>query len=84
MGESLHVDPIDLHHSGKRTDELHQDSQQTFSRAHAEASGAVDAGWVGRSAEAMTAYLDDARAASAAITAQLFEHASHFHTAAIG
>ena len=84
MGDSLHVDPLDLHHSGKRTAELHQDSRQTFSRAHAEASDAVAAGWVGSSAEAMSAYLEDSRAAAAQITAQLSAHATHFHSAASG
>ena len=82
--DALRVDPLDLHHSGKRTAELHRDSQDTFARAHAEASGAVAAGWVGNSAEAMSAYLEEARAAAAEITAQLSEHSTHFHAAATG
>lgn len=78
----MSVDPADLHQSGHFCNTYHGETQDKFDSAHEGIAGAVGSGWVGSSAEAMSAALETMRSSGDAIVGRLAKHADDFTSAA--
>lgn len=82
MDQNLRVDPADLHHAGHQIGGWHVDTHDSFTTAHAGIASSVASGWIGSSAEAMSARLASMRTAGTAITSNLNSHSEHMASSA--
>ncbi len=83
MDDHVSADIGDLHHAGHQFAQWHSATDEKFAAAHRSIEESVQSGWVGASAEAMTARLETMRTAGTAITENLNGHSTHMTSAAV-